>query len=256
MLHPFLYRVAKMCSQKAVLRRDGFTFKQFFVAHDRCAMKVGTDGTLLGAWVPVANVTSVLDIGTGSGLLALMLAQRTPDNVTIDAVELDPIAAEQAAENAKGCQWAPRITVHCADIREWAEQATQRYSLIVSNPPFFEQGSNCASAERAQARYTTTLDHSALLNSATQLITEDGFFCVIMPETAGTAFTELAKKQGWHVRYRTDVADNETRLPHRVMLALSPTDGEYYTDRLTIRGPDQQYSEGYCSLTQDFYLFM
>ncbi|HKM98794.1 MAG TPA: tRNA1(Val) (adenine(37)-N6)-methyltransferase [Buttiauxella sp.] len=245
-----------MCSQKAVLRRDGFTFKQFFVAHDRCAMKVGTDGTLLGAWVPVAQVKNVLDIGTGSGLLALMLAQRTPENVTVDAVELDPIAAEQAAENAAGCKWASRINIHCADIRDWAQQATQRYSLIVSNPPFFAQGSDCASPERAQARYTTTLDHQALLSSAAQLITEDGFFCVIMPETSGTAFTELAKTQGWFVRYRTDIADNEKRLPHRVMLALSPTDGDYLTERLIIRGPDQQYSEGYCGLTQDFYLFM
>ncbi|WP_227319191.1 tRNA(1)(Val) (adenine(37)-N(6))-methyltransferase TrmN [Cedecea davisae] len=245
-----------MSDQKAVLRRDGFTFKQFFVAHDRCAMKVGTDGTLLGAWVPVARVKSVLDIGTGSGLLALMLAQRTPEDVTIEAVELDPIAAEQAAENAAACRWASRIKVHCADIRDWAQQATQRYSLIVSNPPFFEQGSNCASPERAQARYTTTLDHRALLTSAEQLITEDGFFCVIMPEAAGTAFSELAKSEGWHVRYRTDVADNETRLPHRVMLALSPTGGEYFSERLVIRGPDQTYSEGYCGLTQDFYLFM
>lgn len=256
MLQRFLYRVDKMSRQKALLRRDGFTFKQFFVAHDRCAMKVGTDGTLLGAWVPVAKVKNVLDIGTGSGLLALMLAQRTSDDVAIDAVELDPIAAEQAAENASACQWASRINVHCADIREWAQQATQRYSLIVSNPPFFEQGSACASSEREQARYTTTLDHSALLACATQLITEDGFFCVIMPETAGTAFSDMAKEQGWFVRYRTDIADNETRLPHRVMLALSPTDGEYFTERLIIRGPDQNYSEGYCSLTQDFYLFM
>ncbi|WP_455425435.1 tRNA1(Val) (adenine(37)-N6)-methyltransferase [Dryocola sp. LX212] len=245
-----------MSRQKANLRRDGFTFKQFFIAHDRCAMKVGTDGTLLGAWAPVANVKSVLDIGTGSGLLALMLAQRTGDDVPIDAVELDPVAAEQAAENASTCPWASRINVHCADIREWAQQASQRYNLIVSNPPFFEQGSTCASPERAQARYTTTLDHSALLNSATQLITEDGFFCVIMPETAGTAFSEQAKSQGWFVRYRADVADNETRLPHRVMLALSPTDGEYFTERLVIRGPDQNWSEGYCGLTQDFYLFM
>jgi tRNA1Val (adenine37-N6)-methyltransferase len=245
-----------MSRQKALLRRDGFTFKQFFIAHDRCAMKVGTDGCLLGAWAPVVKVKNVLDIGTGSGLLALMLAQRTAEDVTIDAVELDPAAADQAAENASGSRWASRINVHCADIREWAQQATQRYSLIVSNPPFFEQGSHCASPERAQARYTTTLDHSALLNSAAQLITEDGFFCVIMPETAGTAFTELAKTQGWFVRYRTDVADNETRLPHRVMLALSPTDGEYFTERLVIRGPDHSYSEGYCSLTQEFYLFM
>ena len=88
-----------MSQLKAQLRRDGFTFKQFFVAHDRCAMKVGTDGILLGAWAPVAGVKRILDIGTGSGLVALMLAQRTDEHVTIDAVELDAEAAEQASDS-------------------------------------------------------------------------------------------------------------------------------------------------------------
>ena len=94
-----------MSQLKAQLRRDGFTFKQFFVAHDRCAMKVGTDGILLGAWAPVAGVKRILDIGTGSGLVALMLAQRTEEHVTIDAVELDAQAAEQASENAAESPW-------------------------------------------------------------------------------------------------------------------------------------------------------
>ena len=96
---------------KSALRRNGFTFKQFFVAHDRCAMKVGTDGILLGAWSPIARVNRILDIGTGSGLLALMLAQRTDENVVIDAVELDEDAAEQARENAAESPWAERIQV-------------------------------------------------------------------------------------------------------------------------------------------------
>ncbi len=105
-----------MSQLKAQLRRDGFTFKQFFVAHDRCAMKVGTDGILLGAWAPVAGVKRILDIGTGSGLQALMLAQRTEEHVTIDAVELDPQAARQASENAADSPWAERIRVECADV--------------------------------------------------------------------------------------------------------------------------------------------
>ncbi|WP_313099643.1 methyltransferase, partial [Atlantibacter hermannii] len=104
-----------MPTSKTQLRRDGFTFKQFFVAHDRCAMKVGTDGILLGAWAPVAGVKRILDIGTGSGLIALMLAQRTSDAL-IDAVEMDPQAAEQAAENAQASPWADRIHVHQADF--------------------------------------------------------------------------------------------------------------------------------------------
>src|SRR5690606_4008152 len=115
-----------MSQLKAQLRRDGFTFKQFFIAHDRCAMKVGTDGILLGAWAPVAGVKRILDIGTGSGLLALMLAQRTEAHVTIDAVELDVQAAGQASENAAESPWADRVRVACADILEWAPEQTAR----------------------------------------------------------------------------------------------------------------------------------
>lgn len=245
-----------MSQSGAVLRRNGFTFKQFFVAHDRCAMKVGTDGILLGAWAPIARVKRILDIGTGSGLLALMLAQRTEQNVTIDAVELDVEASAQAAENIAESPWADRIQIHTADVQQWLTAENSRYDLIISNPPYYEQGVECATPQREQARYTTTLDHSALLNCAAEAITEEGFFCVVLPEDIGNAFTERALSMGWHLRLRTDVAETESRLPHRVLLAFSPRAGECFTDRLTIRGPEQQYSEGYTALTQAFYLFM
>lgn len=245
-----------MPQPKAQLRRDGFTFKQFFVAHDRCAMKVGTDGILLGAWSPVSRAKRILDMGAGSGLISLMLAQRTSENVVIDAIELDEDAASQAADNVQASPWASRLLVHQADVISWAAGQTARYDLIVSNPPYFEQGVECATPQRDRARYTTTLDHSALLECAATLITEDGFFCVILPVEVSEAFTAKALGMGWHLRLRTDVTEYEVRLPHRVMLAFSPTSGECFTDRLVIRGADQHYSDSYTALTQAFYLFM
>ncbi|MEB0951183.1 tRNA(1)(Val) (adenine(37)-N(6))-methyltransferase TrmN [Citrobacter sedlakii] len=245
-----------MSQSTSVLRRNGFTFKQFFVAHDRCAMKVGTDGILLGAWAPVAGVKRILDIGTGSGLLALMLAQRTDESVTVDAVELDADAAEQAQENILQSPWAGRLTLHQEDVQGWASRQTVKFDLIVSNPPYYEQGVDCATPQRERARYTTTLDHPALLACAAELITEEGFLCVVLPEKTGGLFTQQAHDMGWHLRLRTDVAENEARLPHRVLLAFSPKQGECFSDRLVIRGPDQRYSEGYTALTQAFYLFM
>ena len=245
-----------MPQSTSVLRRNGFTFKQFFVAHDRCAMKVGTDGILLGAWAPVAGVKRVLDIGTGSGLLALMLAQRTDESVTVDAVELDSDAAAQAQENVAQSPWSDRVNVQADDVLHWAERQTVKYDLIISNPPYYEQGVECVTPQREQARYTTMLDHSALLATATGLITEEGFLCVVLPENIGNSFTQQALNMGWHLRLRTDVAETEARLPHRVLLAFSPKKGECFSDRLVIRGPDQRYSEGYTALTQAFYLFM
>ena len=245
-----------MSQSKFALPRNGFTFKRFFVAHDRCAMKVGTDGILLGAWAPIAGVKHVLDIGAGSGLLALMLAQRTGDDVHVEAVELDEEAAAQARENALASPWASRIEVWQADIHQWQPSQTRRYELIISNPPFFAEGVPCATSQREQARYTTTLDHASLLTCAAEHITEEGFFCVVLPVDIVNAFIERARAMGWHLRLRTDVAETELRPPHRVLLAFSPTAGECFSDRLAIRGPEQQYSEGFTALTEDFYLFM
>jgi tRNA1Val (adenine37-N6)-methyltransferase len=241
---------------RQTLRKDGFTFKQFFVAHDRCAMKVGTDAILLGSWAPVAGVRRILDIGSGSGLIALMLAQRTPSPVEIDAVELEPEAAGQAQENVQQSPWPERIRVHQQDIAGWAEQCDKRYSLIVSNPPYFAPGVACSSAARDSARSTASLDHQTLLRSAALLIEEEGMFCVVLPSASGQAFIDLAKADGWHLRFRLDVAEYAHRPPHRVVLALSPQAGETLLERLAIRAPDTRYSDEWCSLTREFYLFM
>lgn len=242
--------------ERPQLKKNGFTFKQFFVAHDRCAMKVGTDGILLGAWAPVAGAKRILDIGSGSGLVALMLAQRTAESVTIDAVELDAQAAQQAKENVRQSPWPSRIHVHQHDIASWAENSNRHYSLIVSNPPWFTPGVACSSPARDSARSTATLDHQTLLRSAALLIEEEGFFCVVLPETVGQNFIDLALADGWHLRFRFDVAEYANRPPHRVLLGFSPSTGETLVERLAIRAEDTHYSEDWRSLTRDFYLFM
>ncbi|ORM67181.1 tRNA(1)(Val) (adenine(37)-N(6))-methyltransferase TrmN [Pantoea rwandensis] len=240
---------------RAMLRKDGFTFKQFFVAHDRCAMKVGTDGVLIGAWAPVADTRRILDIGCGSGLIALMLAQRTPEHVTLDAVELEESAACQADENVRASPWADRITVHHQDVVSWSEECEKRYSLIVSNPPFFAPGTTTGSVERDNARSTGTLDHPTLLRCAAQLIEEEGIFCVVLPEEAGEQLISLALAEGWHLRYRFDVAAYAQRPPNRLVLGFSPTAGETLLERLAIRDEDKSYSADWLSLVKDFYLF-
>lgn len=240
---------------RAMLRKDGFTFKQFFVAHDRCAMKVGTDGVLLGACAPVAGVRRVLDIGCGSGLIALMLAQRTPENVQIDAVELEASAAAQAQENVDASPWKARISVHPQDIVSWSEQCDKRYSLIVSNPPFFAPGMASSSAARDTARSTATLDHPTLLRCAAQLTEEEGLFCVVLPAKAGEALIALAQTEGWHLRFRYDVAPYAQRPPNRLVVGLSPVAGEVVQARLAIRDEDKSYSADWLSLVKDFYLF-
>ena len=256
MLAAFLSLVLLMSQSKRQLRGNGFTFKRFFIAHDRCAMKVGTDSILLGAWAPVAQATRVLDIGTGSGLLALMLAQRSAESVQIDAVELDVDAAAQAAENVARSPWAQRIHIYQADIIKWARRQESGYSLIVSNPPYFTPGPACASSARDNARATHTLDHETLLRCAEILLDEEGFFCLVLPEEEGKRFTHMALARGWHLRLRHEVAENKMRPPHRLLLGFSPVAGALLQEQTVIRGPDQRYSADFCRLTQDFYLFM
>lgn len=249
------FRQATILKKSIKLRSDGFTFKQFFVAHDRCAMKVGTDGVLLGAWTPLTGVTRVLDIGSGSGLIALMLAQRSAIDVFIDAVELEPNAAKQAEENAQASPWADRIKVYCKDVHQLVKNHLYKYDLIVSNPPYFLPATACRDEIRNVARYTSSLTHDALLDCAEKLIMATGWFCVILPYDAGNKFATLANRRGWFIRKRLDIRDRIGKPLHRMLLALSRQTGHTEHRQFVIRQPNGVYSFEFCQLITEFYLF-
>ncbi|MFC6208562.1 tRNA1(Val) (adenine(37)-N6)-methyltransferase [Rahnella laticis] len=246
--------MAKEVSSARPLRRNGFTFKQFFVAHDRCAMKVGTDGVLLGATAPVSGAKRILDIGCGSGLIAIMLAQRSDPQTTIDAVELEPAAAEQAAENFRESVWAQRLSVFAQDINDYARQHPAEYDLIVSNPPYFESAVDCRDEARNAARYTETLTHAALLECAGKLITPQGLFSVVLPYDIGLAFETLANHQGWFTAWRMAVRDRPGKPLNRLLLTLSKQPVEKEEMELDLRKSEGIYSEAFCALIADFYL--
>lgn len=238
-------------------RKNGFTFRQFFVAHDQCGMKVSTDGIILGASTPLPDDGRVLDIGSGSGLISLMLAQRIAAQgirPQIDAVEIEPSAVIQSRQNIAESPWPEAICVHHADILTWEPQITQSYAVIVSNPPFFSPGVSCRSSARQTARYTTTLTHLALLQSAQQHITPQGIFCVILPASEGQAFIQLAQHEGWRLRTRVHICEYADRQPHRVLAFFSLQSGICTEQQLIIRDPSAEYSAGYRQLTGDFYL--
>ncbi len=246
--------VGVQLKKKPALRGGGFTFKQFFVAHDRCAMKVGTDGVLLGAWVPIEKARKVLDIGCGSGLIALMIAQRSAPDVEIDGVELEPEAAQQASSNAAQSPWAERVHIYAQDIHQFAENHPHQYDLIVSNPPYFAPAVACRDEARDTARYTGSLTHDALLNCAEKLITKEGVFCVVLPHDLGGELAHLAVQQDWFVHCQVDIRDRPGKPLHRMLLTLSRQPAETQYQHLDLRQSEGVYSPEFCALISEFYL--
>nr|WP_279156377.1 tRNA1(Val) (adenine(37)-N6)-methyltransferase [Obesumbacterium proteus] len=243
-------------SESAPLRRNGFTFKQFFVAHDRCEMKVGTDSILLGAWADVSDITGkILDIGSGSGLLALMLAQRTTDSVQIDAVELDDNAALQATENFAQSPWASRMALHHSALQSFAAQTPSRYDLIITNPPYYQPGVECRNASRGTARYTSELSHQTLLKHARTLASDKGKMAVVLPCDISVDFIELAAREGWFLLQHTEVTEFAHRAAHRALMLFGLEPATQQSDRLIIRDEHNAYSNDFRELTKAFYLF-
>ncbi|EMA3642100.1 tRNA1(Val) (adenine(37)-N6)-methyltransferase [Providencia stuartii] len=243
-----------MNNVKKSYRKGGFTFKQFFVGHDRCAMKVGTDGVLLGAWAPVQQAKKALDIGSGSGLIALMLAQRN-QQMTVDAVELDKAAAQQAQENFAESKWGERLQIFEQDITQFSVSRQKAYDLIVSNPPYFEPSVSCSSEQREQARYTATLTHQALLDSAMDCLTTDGLFCLVLPYDVGEKVELMAHRNGWFTAYRVNIRDKATTPFHRMLLGLKRELVEPEISTLVLKEADNNiYTEDFQRLIRDFYL--
>lgn len=243
-------------SESAPLRRNGFTFKQFFVAHDRCEMKVGTDSILLGAWADVSDITGkILDIGSGSGLLALMLAQRTTDSVQIDAVELDDNAALQATENFAQSPWASRMALHHCALQSFATQTPSRYDLIITNPPYYQPGVECRNVSRGTARYTSELSHQTLLKHACTLASDKGKMAVVLPCDISVDFIQLAAREGWFLLQHTAVTEFAHRAAHRALMLFGLEPASQQSDRLIIRDESKVYSNDFRELTKAFYLF-
>lgn len=230
-----------------------FHCKQFSMYQDRCAMKVGTDGMLLGAWAPVAGAGRILDIGTGTGLLALMLAQRAP-KAQLDALEIDPVAAQQAQENAAASPFAARIAVHAQALQTWSPPLP--YDLIVGNPPYFTAGMLPPDAARLQARHAHSLDLPTLLQQTTAQLSPAGQAAFIFPHDQWPRWQEQAKAAGLFSQRVCVVQPTPYKPPHRVLLTLGRQPAPLQPETLTIRAAGGQgYTAAYRALTKDFYVF-
>lgn len=229
-----------------------FSFKQFTVYHDRCAMKVGTDGVLLGAWTDVMSARHILDIGTGTGLISLMLAQRS--DALIKAIDIDPDAVEQARGNAAASPWKDRIEVEQQDVCRYTTDIC--FDVIVSNPPYFVNSLKSPDGQRNTARHTDGLDFEKLVGAAARMLHPEGAFSVIIPADGMELFQEIAASHKLHLSRRTMIHTKPDAEPKRVLLAFKPCPGSCINNCLTIELARHVYSDEYIALTKDFYLRM
>lgn len=229
-----------------------FKFKQFTVFQDRCAMKVGTDGVLLGAWTDVEQARRVLDIGTGTGLIALMAAQRSRAEVC--GVEVDEEAAGQACENADASPWKDRIRIICKPVQAYADEAG--FDVIVSNPPYFQEQTFCPDSQRNGARHTDGLSFEELLEAVSRLLTAEGVFYVVLPAGAVDRFVGLAAERHLYPCRHTRVHTKPDVPSKRSLLGFSRCILPCREDSLVVELERHVYSPEYIRLTRDFYLAM
>lgn len=231
-----------------------FQFKQFTVWHDRCAMKVGTDAVLLGSWVRVEGAKRMLDIGCGSGLIALMVAQRNAE-ARVVGVEIDQEAASQAAENVARSPWHDRIRIVCQDILEYTDE--EKFDVVFSNPPYFVSSLKCPDKKRASARHADGLSFESLVSKAASLLSENGEFSLVVPSEASHEIKAICLFNKLFLWHETQVVTKRGVEAKRVLLSFRraiPTEEEVRTDQLVMESSPGQYSERYAEMVKDFYL--
>lgn len=230
-----------------------FDFKQFRVYHDHCAMKVGTDGVLLGAWADVSHVQRILDIGCGSGLIALMAAQRSEAQVI--GIEIDAAAAAQAKENCMKSPFSKRITIIEEDLQNF--RIEQKFDCILTNPPYFEETLLPPEQRRATARHTVGLDFSALVQETLRLMSPNALFQLILPYKAVGHFLTVISFTNLSLLRRTDIVTRQGKMPKRTLLCFKNNVSSNVApiqDTLELTAGDGTRSEAYARLTRDFYL--
>jgi tRNA1Val (adenine37-N6)-methyltransferase len=216
-------------------------------------MKVNSDSVLLGSWVDTENAKKILDIGAGTGLIALMMAQRT--NALIDAVEIDKSACEQARDNILNSPWPDRITLHQSSFQDYAQKTNEKFDLIVTNPPYFVNSLKSAEINRTIARHSDTLTHNDLLRYTAKILDESGHFALIISQTEGIRLIAEAINYGLYCQKKLFVKSTEEQKTSRILIEFKKMPCLTKEETIIISsGKPKEYSAKYKKLTGDFYL--
>jgi tRNA1Val (adenine37-N6)-methyltransferase len=230
-----------------------FQFKQFRIQQDKCAMKVGTDGVLLGAWTNPDNARRILDVGTGTGLIAIMLAQRS--DALIDALEIDNSAYLQAVENGNACPWSHRLQFIHSSFNDYIHGSDQVYDLIVSNPPYHRETTRSPHTGRDLARQSLNLSYSSIIESAAKLLSNNGRISIILPASEEASALRLASKHSLFCTRFTHVLPAPGKEFSRSLLEFSFSFKPLTEDIILIEENGRhKYSQEYIRITRDYYL--
>lgn len=236
------------------MSNDFFRFKQFTVRQSGAAMKVGVDSVLLGSWACVNHAVRILDVGAGTGLLSLMMAQRYPDAV-IDAVEIDREASQQAIENCTNSPWSNRIRVICDNFIQYAAHCSLHYDLIVSNPPYFTASLQPVDAKRNIARHNDCLPHNCLLAGSARLLAPAGVLAIVLPPADAMRLIDKAAEYDLFVKRTLHVQSLPAKPVYRIHVELSKKEYSRDDQVLCIEKTDRSgTTDAYKQLTKDFYL--
>ena len=233
------------------MKSDFFTFKNFIVYHDKSSMKVSTDSALLACWCSVKDRRNILDVGCGCGVISLILANRNIDS-TITLIDIDENSVIQSNENIKNTDINNRAKAFLCNYREFRPE--KQFNLIISNPPFYTEETFSPDETRNNARHTSSLSFSDLSKKTSEIITDDGVFCVIIPSAEAGNFISSAALHGLYLNRRTDVHTTAKKPCKRTMMEFSKTPSQTAYSKLYIRNDKNDFSEEYKRLTGDFYL--
>jgi tRNA1Val (adenine37-N6)-methyltransferase len=228
-----------------------FQFKQFAVAQNKCAMKVNTDGVLLGAWIDVSNAKQILDIGTGTGVIALMMAQKNLD-AKVDAIDIDADAFLQAKENFGQSIWSNRLTAFHSSLQNF--QASRVYDVIISNPPYFVDDTKTDNRKRNVARHSIELSYADLLLGVSRLLSDGGKFFVVLPAFNLALFETEAASHFLFIKQLTEVVAVEGKAPYLILIQLEWQRNPYSKNGIVIQNTNGDFTNEYRMLTKDFYL--
>ncbi len=216
-------------------------------------MKVGTDAVLLGSWVNTSKAKTILDIGTGTGIIALMLAQKS--DALIDAIDIEKNAFVQAVENIAVCRWKERIRIHHISLQQYTSDCSKKYDLIVSNPPYFVDSSKAFEESRTNARHTDQLPFEDLLNGVLNLLNSSGKFCVILPTKESLVFREIAEEHKLFLTKLTRVITRTDKPEKRLLMQFEFAKKIIEENSITIEQDERHsYTDEYKELTKDYYL--